>query len=72
MPQLLTDGVDLKQLNQLISSSSSSLVGVKKINEKIIAYLIVKLCYTGMSNFSHVGLEIVKFVMMGVNYRNIE
>ena len=69
MPLLLTDGVDLKQLNQLISLSSS--VDVKKINEKIITYLIIKLCYTGMSNCSYVSIEIVKFVMISVNYHNV-
>ena len=38
--QLLKDGGE--QLSKLVSSSSSD---VRKINEKIITYLIVKLCY---------------------------
>ena len=38
--QLLKDG---EQLSKLISSSSAD---VRKINEKIITYLIVKLCYS--------------------------
>ena len=42
MPKLLKDGGE--QLNKLISSSSPS--DVRKINKKIIAYLIVKLCYS--------------------------
>ena len=41
IPQLLKDGGE--QLSKLISSSSSP--DVRKINEKIITYLIVKLCY---------------------------
>ena len=40
IPQLLKDGGE--QLSKLISSSSAD---VRKINEKIITYLIVKLCY---------------------------
>ena len=40
IPQLLKDGGE--QLSKLISLSSSD---VRKINEKIITYLIVKLCY---------------------------
>ena len=39
IPQLVQDG--RKQLSKLISSS----VDVKEINEKIITYLIIKLCY---------------------------
>ena len=39
IPQLLKDGGE--QLSKLISSSAD----VRKINEKIITYLIVKLCY---------------------------
>ena len=39
IPQLLKDGGE--QLSKLISSSSSS----SDINEKILTYLIVKLCY---------------------------
>ena len=39
IPQLLKDGGE--QLSKLISSSTD----VRKINEKIITYLIVKLCY---------------------------
>ena len=39
--QLLKDGGE--QLSKLISSSSSA--DVRKINEKIVTYLIVKLCY---------------------------
>ena len=35
-----------EQLSKLITSSSTD---VKKINEKIITYLIVKLCYNGSS-----------------------
>ena len=42
IPQLLKDGGE--QLSKLISSSSAD---VRKINEKIITYLIVKLCYNG-------------------------
>ena len=40
IPQLLKDGGE--QLSKLISSSSAD---VRKINEKIITFLIVKLCY---------------------------
>ena len=40
IPQLLKNGGE--QLSKLISSSSAD---VRKINEKIITYLIVKLCY---------------------------
>ena len=40
IPQLLKDGGE--QLSKLISSSSAD---VRKINEKIMTYLIVKLCY---------------------------
>ena len=47
VPQLLKDGGE--QLSKLISLSSSD---VRKINEKIITYLIVKLCY----NDSDTGL----------------
>ena len=43
IPQLLQDGG--KQFNKLIISSHD----VRKINEKIITYLIVKLCYNGSS-----------------------
>ena len=42
IPQLLKDGGE--QLSKLMSSSSAD---VRKINEKIIIYLIVKLCYSG-------------------------
>ena len=41
IPQLLQDGGE--QLSNWISSSLST--DVRKINEKIITYLIVKLCY---------------------------
>ena len=41
IPQLLKDGGE--QLSKLILSSSSA--DVRKINEKIITYFIVKLCY---------------------------
>ena len=44
IPQLLKYGGE--QLSKLISSSSAD---VRKINEKIITYLIVKLCYNGSS-----------------------
>ena len=46
IPQLLKDGGE--QLSKLISSSANA----RKINEKIITYLIVKLCY----NDSDTGL----------------
>ena len=46
IPHLLKDGGE--QLNKLISSSAD----VRKINEKIITYLIVKLCY----NYSDTSL----------------
>ena len=42
MVQILKD--EGEQLNKMITSSSSD---VRKINEKIITYLIVKLCYNG-------------------------
>ena len=41
MPQFLKDGGE--ELSKL--TSSSSLADVRKINEKIMTYLIVKLCY---------------------------
>ena len=41
IPQLKDGG---KHLSKLISSSSSD---VRKINEKLITYLIIKLCYNG-------------------------
>ena len=41
IPQLLKDGGE--QLSKVISSSSSA--NARKINEKIITHLIVKLCY---------------------------
>ena len=50
IPQLLKDGGE--QLSKLISSSSPD---VKRINERIITYLIVKLCYND-SNTSLVRL----------------
>ena len=43
MPQLFNDA---EQLSKMITSSSSD---VQKINEKILTYLIVKLCYNGSS-----------------------
>ena len=56
VPQLLKDGGE--QLSKLISLSSSD---VRKINEKIITYLIVKLCY----NDSDTGLVRLCDVMDG-------
>ena len=50
IPQLLKDGGE--QLSKLISSSSPD---VRRINERIITYLIVKLCYND-SNTSLVRL----------------
>ena len=44
VPQLLKD--EGEQLTKLITSSTTD---VRKINEKIITYLIVKLCYNGSS-----------------------
>ena len=44
MPQLFKDG---EQLSKRIATLSSS--GARKINEKILTYLIVKLCYNGNS-----------------------
>ena len=44
MPRLLKDKGE--QLSKLISSSSAD---DKKINEKIIAYLVAKLCYNDSS-----------------------
>ena len=45
IPRLLKD--EGQQLSKLISSSSDD---IRKINEKIITYLLVKLCYSGSSN----------------------
>ena len=44
MPQLFKNG---EQLCKMIVTSSSS--DVRKINEKMLTYLIVKLCYNGSS-----------------------
>ena len=44
IPHLLQDGRE--KLSKLISSSTTD---IKKINEKTMAYLIVKLCYNGSS-----------------------
>ena len=44
IPQLFKDG---EVLSKMIATSSSS--DVRKINEKILTYLIVKLCYNGSS-----------------------
>ena len=44
IPQLLEDGEE--QLNKMMLSSSTN---VGKMNHKIIAYFIVKLCYNGNS-----------------------
>ena len=44
IPQLFKDG---EQLSKMIATSSSS--AVRKINEKILTYLIVKLCCNGSS-----------------------
>lgn len=46
MPQLLKD--EEQQLSKLISSSAN----VRKINERIITYLILKLSYNGSSSSS--------------------
>ena len=45
IPQLLKDGGE--QLSKLILSSSPD---VRRINERIITYLIVKLCYNDSNN----------------------
>ena len=45
VPQLIKD--EGEQLSKLITSSSTD---VTKINEKIITYLILKLCYSGSGN----------------------
>ena len=44
IPQLFKD---TEQLSKMIATSSSS--DVRKINDKILAYLIIKLCYNGSS-----------------------
>ena len=44
IPQLFTDG---DQLSKMMATSSSS--DVRKMNEKILTYLIMKLCYNGSS-----------------------
>ena len=53
MPSLLID--EREQLIKLLSSSSSS-VGVRRIGNKIITYLIVKLCYSDSSSSTLVRL----------------
>ena len=45
IPQLLKDGGE--ELSKLTSSSSAD---VRKINEKIITYVVVKLCYNSSDN----------------------
>jgi len=40
----------LKDEGQQLSKISSSSDDIRKINEKIITYLVVKLCYSGSSN----------------------
>ena len=52
MPSLLID--EREQLIKLLSSSSS--VGVRRIGNKIITYLIVKLCYSDSSSSTLVRL----------------
>ena len=51
MPHLPKDeGVHFSKLISSLSSSSST--DIKKINGKIVTYLIVKLCYSGRDNSS--------------------